>query len=467
LAGETRLGRGKGTGMEVEDMADGLDELVCSEMSKRHVPGVALAVVRGDEEWTRCYGITNVNHPLPVTPTTLFQVGSITKTMTALLILQFVAEQVLDLDAPLKRFMSFTLARGDWADRLTTRHLLTHTTGWAGDHFLMQPVGERGDAALARLVELLPTVPLQAPPGEIFAYSNAGFAVLGRLAEVLGGMPFDRLLSRKLLAPLGMAHTFLLPDDVITERVASGHRVLGDAPVLARPWALERAAMAHGGVISDVRDLTVYVRFHLGNGRAAGGAHIVPQALLEEMRRVQVRAGSICDAMGLSWQLDEVDGCLLASHGGETNGQVAYLTLVPERGFGFVVLTNADTGRALTRKIAAWLLRELVGVTAALPPTQDISQRHRLEYAGRYTGVLEDVELEIAGDALVCYVLPHTRPGREPPVPPPPVGVKATGVDMIITVADPEDVRRGEFIRGGHGDIRWLRWDGRLHARMQ
>ncbi|MDA1004643.1 MAG: serine hydrolase [Chloroflexi bacterium] len=452
--------------MTLTSLSRDLDSLVRDEMARRRIPGGALGVVHGDEELTLCFGVTNVDHPLPVTPDTLFQIGSTTKTMTATLLMQHVAAGRLDLDAPLRTYLDFTLANDDWAARLTPRHLLTHTGGLAGDHFLMHAVGERGDRALARLVELLPNVPHQAPPGEIFAYSNAGFAVLGRLVEVLGnGAPFDGLLARELLVPLGMTHAFELPEDVISERVAVGHRIEHGAPMVARPWALERAAMAHGGVISDLRNQLAYLRFQLGDGRAADGTRVLPAAAMRDMQREHVRAGSICDAFGLSWQLNDVGDQRVISHGGETNAQLSEIVLVPPERFGFTVLTNGASGGALARVLTAWLLERVLDARAEPVAVREIAKERLREYAGQYPGVLKDVALRVADGTLMLHVAPHTRPGRVPGAAPPPVRLGQITDDQIATIEEPALVRRGEFIRDHSGTIRWLRWDGRLHAR--
>lgn len=452
--------------MTLSALTADLEALIRDEMARRHIPGVALGVVRGDEELTLCFGVTNVEHPLPVTPDTLFQIGSTTKTMTATLLMQHVAAGRLDLDAPLRKHVHFRLANEEWAAELTPRHLLTHTGGLAGDWFLMHPVGERGDDALARLVELLPNVPHQAAPGEHFAYSNAGFAVLGRLVEVLGGgLPFDRLLARDLLAPLGMTHAFELPEDVIGERVAVGHRVVDGAPTVARPWALERAAMAHGGVISDLRNQLTYLRFQLGDGRAGDGTTVLPETALREMQREHVSAGSICDGFGLAWQLNDVGGTHVVSHGGETNGQLSEIVLVPPERFGFTVLTNGTAGGALARALTPWLLDRVLGARAEPRVVGEIPVERQREYEGRYPGVLKDVTLAVDGGELMLHVSPHTRPGRTPAASAPPVRLGQTDVDRIITLEEPALARRGEFIRDERGAIRWMRWDGRLHPR--
>jgi CubicO group peptidase (beta-lactamase class C family) len=441
--------------------------LVQAEMGRWRVPGVALGVVQGDEELVATFGVTNVEHPLAVTPSTLFQVGSTTKTMTATLVMRRAAAGALDLDAPLRRVLAFALADEAWAERVTPRHLLTHTAGWAGDYFLLHRLGVRGDDALARVVERLPEVPLQTPPGETFAYSNLGFAVLGRAIEVLAGAPYDRVLAAELLGPLGMHHTFLLPEDAITERVAVGHRLVDGTVALARPWAVERAGMAHGGVISDLRDQIAYLRFQLGltGGRGVTGAEVLAPRLLDEMQRAQTPAGSICDAFGLGWQLTDVGVVRTVRHGGETNGQLSEFVMVPPERFGFTILTNAVDGASFNRSVTAWLLERALGVRAAPIVATAASEDTLRGYVGRYAGLLKDVVLTLEDGALVLRVEPAPRPGRDPIPPPAPVRLALTAPDRVAGIEEPALGRRGEFLRDVAGRIEWLRWDGRLQRR--
>lgn len=454
-----------GGALTLELLRTELEALVREQMVRRHVPGVALGVVHGGEALALCLGVTNVEHPLPVTPETLFQVGSTTKTMTATVAVRRVEAGVLDLDAPIRRAMpEFRLADAAWADRVTARHLLTHTAGWAGDHFLMHPIGERGEGALAQVVARMPEVPLQTPPGETFAYSNGGFAVLGRLLEVLSGRPFEQLLATEVFAPLGMRGARFLPEDAIVERVVVGHRVADGEARVARPWALERAAAAHGGVISSLAGQLAYLRFHLGDGRGPTGERVLRAGSLAEMQREHVPAGSICDAFGLSWQLTDVGDVRTVRHGGETNGQLSEIVMVPPERFGCTVLTNATTGVSLNYDVVAWLLDRVLGARAATPATVPVAPERLGEYAARYDGVLKDVVVRAVEGALVLDVEPHTRPGRDPALPPPPVRLAFTGVDRVIALDEQSPPRRGEFLRDGAGAIRWLRWDGRLQG---
>ena len=137
------------------------------------VPGASIGIEHDGAEDATGFGVTSIEHPLEVDAETLFQIGSITKTMTGTLALQLVEKGELDLDAPIRRYLpTLRLADADVAERVTTRHLLTHTGGWYGDYFA-DP--SRGDDALERILPELAERPQLAPLGQIWSYCNSGF----------------------------------------------------------------------------------------------------------------------------------------------------------------------------------------------------------------------------------------------------------------------------------------------------
>ena len=141
------------------------------------------------------------------------------------------------------------------------RHLLTHTGGWYGDYFA-DP--SRGDDALERILPELAELPQLAPLGQIWSYCNSGFYIAGRVIEVLTGRPFESAARELVLEPLGMSSSFFFSEEVLSHRFAVGHRDEDGQTIVARPWALARAASVAGGITSNVRDLLRYARFHLG-----------------------------------------------------------------------------------------------------------------------------------------------------------------------------------------------------------
>jgi CubicO group peptidase (beta-lactamase class C family) len=186
-----------------------LGEFVQSCMAHYHVPGVAVGVLQDGQAHTAGFGLTNTEHPLPVDERTLFQIGSITKTITGTALMRFVAQGRLDLDAPLRAYLpGLRLADEDVARRVTTRHLLTHTGGWLGDFF--DDCG-RGDDALERMLDKVARLPQIAPLGAVWSYNNAGFYLAGRLLETLTGQTYERAARDLVLDPLGMAHSSSSP----------------------------------------------------------------------------------------------------------------------------------------------------------------------------------------------------------------------------------------------------------------
>src|SRR5712691_2060461 len=215
-------------------------------MAHHHLPGVAIGILHDGDEQIAAYGVTNLEHPQPVDADTLFQVASITKTITATVVMRLVERGALDLDAPVRRYLpKFRVRDESAAARATLRHLVTHTGGWLGDWFA--DFG-KGDDALARYVAAMADLEQLTPLGEIWHYSNSSFAVLGRLIEVATGKTYEAVVRELLFIPLGMAKSCFNADEAITQRVAIGHNVVDDRPVVARPWGLARALTAVGGV---------------------------------------------------------------------------------------------------------------------------------------------------------------------------------------------------------------------------
>ena len=126
-----------------------LAEQIRTGMGRHKVPGVAVGLWMDGEEYAEGFGVTSLENPLPVTPNTLFQIGSTTKTITATLVMRLVEAGKPELDAPVRQYLpALRLADEDVAARVTLRHLLTHTGGWAGDYFVRTG---SGDDALAKI----------------------------------------------------------------------------------------------------------------------------------------------------------------------------------------------------------------------------------------------------------------------------------------------------------------------------
>ena len=432
-------------------------------MADLQVPGVAVGLLLDGEEHAAGFGVTNVNHPLAVDDETLFQIGSVSKTFAGTAAMRLVDRGVLELDAPVRTYLpDFKLSDESAAARVTMRHLFTHTGGWVGDFF--EHTGFGADA-LAKIVDRLVHLPQLTPLGEVYTYSNSGFFVAGRVIEVVTGLTYERAIQSLVLEPLGMRMSFFrhFATEFIIHRVAAGHEVGPNGPVVIRPWARSRSAAPSGGIVSTIRDLLRYARFQLGNGLGPDGAAILCPESMALMQSPLFATDGMGGAVGITWMIGEVGGAKIVRHGGSTFGQRAALVLVPSRGFAIVVLTNADRGEALTGRVTRWALEHYLEL--ADPPLVPLTRSadELAEYAGRYVGALGDVVATVNGGQLTLNPVPTGAvPGLTDTVP---AMAGFIGEDRFVVLGDLDDTRRGEFLRRAAGTIAWLRFHGRLHAR--
>lgn len=448
---------------------DELGKVIEQAMALHRVPGVAVGVYHDGDEETAGYGVTNIENPLPVDADTLFQIGSISKTYTGTIIMRLVEEGRLDLNAPVRAYVpELRLADEAVAARVTLRHLLTHTAGWAGDFFV-----ETGpdDNALARAVSRLAELPQLTPPGEVYSYNNAGFYLAGRVIEAVIGKPFELAAREMIFEPLGMDRTFYSAADAITYRTSAGHLVWteDDQPTVARPWGLARCANPVGGIVSSLRDQLRYARFHLSDGTAPDGARLLSPQSLSLMHSAMAPTDNGRGEIGVTWMLKPVGGERTVGHGGSTNGQQATLIMVPSHNFAFVALTNNNRGSLLHAEATTWALDHYLGLRDAAeervtPPEAALSR-----YVGHYVSLINDAEISLRDGGLVLQVIPKggfpftDSPARPAP---PPTRLAFLVEDRVMALDPPQKDGRGEFLFNPDGSVAWFRWGGRIHARQ-
>jgi CubicO group peptidase (beta-lactamase class C family) len=430
------------------------------------VPGVAIGIIHDGVVQTAGYGVTSVENPLTVDADTLFQIGSISKTFTATAIARLVEAGKLDFDVPLRTYLpTLRLTDESVAEHVTLRHVLSHTSGWAGDFF---PNTGSGDDALAQAAALVAELPQLTPLGTVWSYNNAGFYLAGRAIEVATGQTYEAAMQRLLFDPLGLKHSFFFPTDAMTHRFVVGHGIENGQPIVLRPWALARAVNPVGGIIASVRDLLSYAQFHLGDGTASDGARLLQPESLAAMRSPVAPAGNAVDFVGLSWMLRDIGGIRTVGHTGGTYGHLTALSMVPERSFAVAVLTNGGRGSELHRDIIALALREYLGVATPEPTPVSIGAEELAGYAGHYSSLLSDIDLTASEGNLVLQAIPKGGfPFRDSPAgeKPPTVRVAFVGKDRVLGLDDPSKGSRAEFLRDATGEVAWFRWGSRIHRR--
>jgi CubicO group peptidase (beta-lactamase class C family) len=441
-----------------------LSAFVRKSMTESAIPGAAIGVLyRGDAN-SQGFGVTNIEHPLGVQADTLFQVGSITKTMTGTILMQLADQGKLDIDAPVRRYVpEFRVQDAEATEFASVRHLLSHMGGWVGDYF--SPTGE-GDDALDRVIAQMRDLPQLAPFNTVYSYNNSGYYVAGKVIENITGEPYEAAFEKLMVEQLGLRDTYIRPADVMTKRFAVGHQVSDSGTTTAAPYALFRAAYAAGGAIMSVGDLLKYAAFHMGDGTNAEGERVISPAALSEMQTAQAPKLGADGAIGLTWHIDDVGPVHTMSHGGATVGQIAQLVMVPERDFALAIVTNANTGRRATGEIVDKALELYLNVADEEPEAMPLSPAQLEAYVGVYSRPFADIKVTLEdGELLMQQILKEGFPDKDasPPDPAPPSAVEFFAEDQVRAISG---WWSAQFVRKPDGNIGWLRYGRRIHLRQ-
>ena len=437
---------------------------IVSEMKRLQVPGVAIGIWHKGKEYAEGFGVTSVEHPLPVTADTLFQTGSIRKTFTGTLIMQLVEQGKVELDELVRTYIKdLKLSDTRVTKNVTVRQLLTHMGGWVGDYF--NDFGN-GDDALDKMVKDIARLPQIHPLGKIWSYNNTGFNIASRIIEIVTKKPYEQAVQEMLFDPLELKMSFFYPSDLFfTHRFVVGHQKVKDKVQVARPWAIGRASNGVGGVLSTVRDLLKYARFHMSNGKK----NVISGKILKAMRVPQADAGPR-GLMGITWFIRKVGDVTLYAHGGATNGQQAYLFFLPEKDFALAILTNSDDGGIITSGITNYALKLYFNANSKLPTPIEKPASELKEYAGRYRIGIECFDLKVKGRHLIYHHIPlggFPTPDTPPGPAMPRMHFSFYEKDKVIGLDEPYKDALGDFLRDEHGTLQFFRVGGRAHKKIK
>lgn len=436
-------------------------------MQKHKVPGVQVGIMVNNEIEAFGFGVTNIEHPLKVTGKTLFQIGSISKTFTATAVMRLVEMGRIDLDATVRTYIpDFRVQDKEASERATVRDLLTHTGGWFGDFF--HDTGP-GDDAMKKYAADMSRLEQLSPLGALWSYNNAGFYLAGYVIEVVTGKKYEDVLKELIFDPLGLSHCFFDPGKMMTYPVAVGHTVEDGEIVIDHPWALPRAIYPAGGINSNVRDLMVYARFHMGDGTTESGEMLLQKATMEQMQSAQISIHGDKHVMGLSWFIKEINSVKNLYHWGSTVGQTALFWMVPGHDLAFAILTNNGTTDVLIDQIGRWILKTYLDICDEIPKPINAPVETLTQYAGMYSQPYADIELGILGGKIVAAKrLKAGFPSLDAEIGPSPQPwtMDLCEQDRLIGLdGDAKDVIF-DIIRKPDGTIGWLSDGYRVHKRL-
>lgn len=359
-----------------------IDAALAEAVRRDGVPGFAFGIViDGELVHAKGLGVRDLRTRAPVDEDTVFRIASMTKSFTAMAVLQLRDAGKLALDDPAERYLP-DLASLPYPTRdsapITIRQLLTHSAGLPEDN----PWADRQVAANDAFEAMMKQqgISFSSAPGVALEYSNLGYAMLGRIVEAVSGERFPAYLHAHVLAPLGMTSTACFERDVPRDRLAHGYSLDRGAPV-EQPNPPDGSQDSAGCLYSSIRDLARYAAFHLAAWppRDDGETGPLRRSSLREMQlgartwglRVKPARGDPpreVESTAYGYGLFQVETCALdfiVQHAGGLPGYSSFIRLLPEQGVGLIALAGAPT-RTATRAVEE--VTRILAATGGLAP---------------------------------------------------------------------------------------------------
>ncbi|MGQ0648954.1 MAG: serine hydrolase [Gemmatimonadaceae bacterium] len=328
----------------------GLDTYIENARTTWKIPGIGLAIVRNDSLiYAKGYGVREAGKADPVTPQTVFAIGSSSKAFTAASIAMLADDKKVSLDASAATYIPGFQLYDTYATReLTVRDLLSHRSGLARGELSWYGSPFDRDEIVRRVRYLKPTWSFRST----FGYQNIMYITAGQVVAKVSGKSWDDFVRDRIFTPLGMASSSTTIRNLSSQRdVAQPHAEVGDT---VRPiaWRNIDNAGAAGSINAPVTDMAQWVRLQLGRG-TYGGKQLVSARMVDEMHQAHtvIRTDSAArvnnpeshlQAYGLGWFLQDYRGRLVVHHGGNIDGFSALVAMMPEEKFGIVLLTNMN-----------------------------------------------------------------------------------------------------------------------------
>jgi CubicO group peptidase (beta-lactamase class C family) len=323
-----------------------IDAYIIEQLHRLHIPGASLAIIEGDRiVHFHGFGCARPDGETP-TPQTPFFIGSLTKSITALAIMQLVEAGKVELDAPVQNYLPwFRVADPIASAQMTVRHLLNQTSSLPllPSEVAMADFDDRPDAT-ERQVRALSTLKITRPVGSKVEYSNFNYNILGLIVEVVSGESYAGYIQKHIFNPLEMRHSYTSKAVAQQDGLAVGYRHWFSLPFPAPDMTVPLGSLPSGQLISCSEDMAHYLIAHLNQGRY-GSVQILSSAGIDELHRgvkEYIFLGKSGGFYGMGWFEIDLGHEKTYSHGGNVPDFSAFMALVPGKKKAVVLLANAD-----------------------------------------------------------------------------------------------------------------------------
>lgn len=372
--------------------AENLERVLNNKLIEQFSPGLSVAVVvDGKIILSKGFGKTQIGGSLAVTPDTPFYIASSTKSLTAHVVSEYASTKPLLMTTPVQKLMpTLRFHPSVKAEQVTLESLLNHTHGISGDGPVTYRTAFTGEfQSTQELLSYLSHHPASAA-GNNFEYSNLGPVLAGYILEHLTGKAWQDLVDASIFHPLNMRNSANRLTQLDPQKIAQGHEFFGDAFMLSKAKKIDKNMHAAGGTYSSANDLAAWLGVHLQQGRWQGKtifpSELIADAWKQTATQNRTVAGMKRVGWSLGWDIAEYKGQKVYLRPGGFTGYSAHMSMMPERGFGVVVLSNGGT-------LSSMLNQHIVDVIYASLLNEPEHEAKRLEAEAKlqtnYTKMLQ------------------------------------------------------------------------------
>ena len=358
------------------------EDMIIKRMNSDNLIGVSAAIIINDSVvLKKSYGYADKDNNIPMTENTVVNIASVTKTFTALAVMQLHEKGLLDINKPLNMYLpQFNpLTRGENLDDLTIKSVITHSSGMQTD------VLKNTDSGSGKYTDVLGFINeswLLYPPGMVESYSNSGYNILGHLIKQVSGLDYPEYIHKNILMPLGMNNSGFLSDSLKGRtRIYSGGESMYDYGF---------RDVASGGIYTSINESIKYAKelMHAYNGI---NSSLISTSTIKEMFTLQ--AGDVMiefNKKGLGWFMFKNDSVFAVSHAGDAITGHAEICLIPEINTAAIILINSAEGESLKRDFSYNFISKFGLSVPDISPPPVITEIHdEINPVDLPTGILE------------------------------------------------------------------------------
>jgi serine-type D-Ala-D-Ala carboxypeptidase/endopeptidase len=353
-----------------KEIPDQVKNFIINQVVNKSKAAIVVGFV--DPNGTRVFSFGNMSeaHKVPVNESTIFHIGSITKTFTTLLLADMVKHGLVNLNDPIEKYLPTGVKVPDYkGHKITIQELATHTSAlpefpsnygaFLPEARILDPNYNASNYTAKELYQALSNLTLTSEPGSKYRYSNFGLGLLGHILSLKAGIPYEQLVTDKILNMLGMHDTRITLSDTFKARLASGHKGGQEIKTPELPEVLAGA----GAFRSSTTDLLKYASANLGliDSKLDGAmqeSHLIIQA-------AQFKNISSCYGYtGLGWRILTDLGTEIISHPGGINGYNSFIGFNPAKQIGIVLLCSCDNTDVNVENMGFALLHVPINITS-------------------------------------------------------------------------------------------------------